>query len=555
MPATAQAIHAAMVAAGFARDRSTNSGMRFTGTFRVVGKPVAVAVTFLDDSLSDPPQLQLLNRAVDLPTAVAHIEDEDRVCYVQQPELLLDPHRPAEAVSRCLAIMERSLDRLARLDLSDEIAQEFPQSWRPEVWVYTDKVWQSSASAYMYPLQAGRHLRFVLADNSQALSRYTQNSQAITEAKGKAKPAAIIQVARALTFTAPQRAPTTLAEALAWAAAMHPGLDTSIKTALSKQDPDHLNFFLAAPNGVVGAHLNLPALLSKAIQRPKEFLPRLLKAHAHEIKLTRLSGTRADAEFLYGRNLAGHPTLAGKRIALIGAGTIGGYLAKLLAQSGAGCNGGQLTIVDKQTFTPGNVGRHLLGLASAGQNKADACRDTLRALYPDSEISAVADNAWRHIDALSRYHFLIDATGDEAVSYNVNHRFLVPRANGKPAPVCLHVWLKGNGVAAQALLVDTPAAACFRCLRQLNGNERFPCIRADHAAQLTPANCGEGAYFAYGVGASVIAAGLGAQMALDWVRDQSRPRFRTIRIVQEATMAVKDQNPQRLDGCPACAVV
>jgi hypothetical protein len=70
---------------------------------------------------------------------------------------------------------------------------------------------------------------------------------------------------------------------------------------------------------------------------------------------------------------------------------------------------------------------------------------------------------------------------------------------------------------------------------------------------MTPANCGEGAYFAYGVGAPAIAGGLAIQMSLDWIKGRPSPRFRTIRIVEDATFAVKDANVTRLEGCPVCA--
>jgi hypothetical protein len=69
---------------------------------------------------------------------------------------------------------------------------------------------------------------------------------------------------------------------------------------------------------------------------------------------------------------------------------------------------------------------------------------------------------------------------------------------------------------------------------------------------LTPANCGEGVYFAYGPGASAIAAGLMAQMLLDWVGGHPEPKLRTIRISHEATHQPKDQSPSKLEACPIC---
>lgn len=248
------------------------------------------------------------------------------------------------------------------------------------------------------------------------------------------------------------------------------------------------------------------------------------------------------------------PDLSGKRIALIGIGTIGGFLARNLAQSGAGMNGGELVLYDEQSLTPGNVGRHYLGLSQVGTFKALAMKDELLRLMPDCLVKHVTKDALLAVEELLKFDLIVDATGDRAMSDALNRHAVIARRSGASTVPILYVWLVGSGVAAQSLLVDGAEHACFRCLRLTRSDEeRFPVLRDEHAAALVPANCGEGSYFAYGVGAPTIAAGLATQICLDWAKGKPSPRFRTLQIVHEATRQVKDQNPSSRDDCPACA--
>jgi len=96
------------------------------------------------------------------------------------------------------------------------------------------------------------------------------------------------------------------------------------------------------------------------------------------------------------------PNLSGKKITLVGCGTIGSHLAKMLAQSGAGYgDGGRLTLIDQQIFNAGNIGRHLLGLPDIGRSKAIAVADMLSQLYPELEIAST------QADVLTRFRILM----------------------------------------------------------------------------------------------------------------------------------------------------
>jgi molybdopterin/thiamine biosynthesis adenylyltransferase len=552
MDENARVIHETMVALGFERDRSQTRGLKFRGVLNPNNLPVQVEVLFADATLSRIPKLKLVDRARQFSEVVAHIEDEDRVCYAQDIEMQLDPFHPDASVTRCIHAMIDALARMLTRDLSAEIAAEFPQHWRGDR-IYVAEEWPKSGDAKLLQVKRAKDLLSVLGKDADSLNRFGVTPAQKTQAAKEAAPVRVIRVKNPLTFKHPFVQPTMLHELLKWAASVEFELDAKITTGLAEQPLSSMRVFLAAPNGMIGAMATPPPALVKA-QQTKGFGRYLIQHYADKIPITRLTGDRADERFVIDRNLGGKPGLDKKRIAVIGLGTIGGELAKLLAQAGAGFGGGYLSLMDQQVFSPGNVGRHILGIPSIGLPKASACCAFLKVLYPGINAQPTVDDVLRYLDELERYDLVVDATGDQPVSRVVNEHLVSVAKAGKPAPARLHVWLEGNGVAARALLVDDPALACLDCLNQADGSERFRVIRPEHPAALTPANCGEGAYFAYGLGPSGIAAGLAVQIALDWAAGVPSPRLRTIRINEAATFQTKDQNPAKLTGCRVCAV-
>lgn len=553
MDENARAIHAAMVALGFERDRSQTRSLKFQGVLKPNSVPVEVEILFADATLSRLPKLRLVDRAKNFSEVVAHIEDKDRVCYAQDIEMQLDPLQPEMSVTRCVTAMTDALVRMLSQDLSAEIETEFPQHWRGDSHVYVAEEWIKSGDAKLFQIKRADDVLFVLGKEADSLNRFGVTPAQKAQAKKEAAAVRVIRLKNRLTFKRPFVQPTTLHELLMWAASVEFELDAKITTGLAEQSLASMNVYLVASNGIVGAMAAPPPALVKA-QKTKNFVRYLIQHSADKIPITRVTGERADERFVIDRNLGGKPGLDKKRIALIGLGTIGSQLAKLLAQSGAGLGGGYLALIDQQVFSPGNVGRHLLGFPAIGLAKASACCALLKELYPGINAQPTMDDVLRDIDELDRYDLVIDATGDQPVSRVINEHLIGLTKVGKLAPAHLHVWLEGSGVAARGLLVDNAAFGCLDCLTHTDGKERFRTLQPGQPAALIPANCGEGAYFAYGPGASAIAAGLAAQMALDWAADAGSPRLRTIRINEGATFQTKDQNPTKLSSCRVCAI-
>jgi hypothetical protein len=539
-----------MIARGFVRDRKRTGALWFTGRFEIRGRPVSVAVAFRDRQLTSMPQLYLRSRTEELPEAVAHIEHEDRVCYVREEELLLDPLNPRPSVALCTIKMAEALDRIDRRDLSNEIAAEFPQHWLGSK-VYVDISNATSKTAWLYKLP-GRQQISLITDTLAPLKRFGYSKQEVRDlAKGRSSMF-VLPVETPLTFARGHRAPTTLADLLRWLLSVGNDLPNRLLNGIATNWPAAMEFLIRAPNGFVGGRLVLPTLLLQSVQR-SAFLTRALPKWANEIQIERISGSPVDVGFMYQRNMGDRLNLSGKRIALIGLGTIGGFLAKFLAQSGGGTADGQLLFIDNQNFEAGNVGRHFLGPIYIGKNKAMGVKEELDRNYTDCRITTFDGSALERVNDLLGYDLVIDATGERALSDVLNKEFIDARRNAKTEAAILFVWLVGSGVAAQGLLVDSAQFGCFRCLRlDEPSEERFRLLRPDHPVAVTPADCGEGAYFAYGVGAPAIASGLAVQLCLDWINGKPSPRFRTIRINMEATFEVKDTDVTARQRCPAC---
>jgi hypothetical protein len=77
--------------------------------------------------------------------------------------------------------------------------------------------------------------------------------------------------------------------------------------------------------------------------------------------------------------------LAQKKVVLIGAGSLGGELAKSLARAGVG----RLVIVDPEQLEDANIGRHTLGALDLGRSKAQALADHINRDIPTAEVVAI----------------------------------------------------------------------------------------------------------------------------------------------------------------------
>jgi len=135
-----------------------------------------------------------------------------------------------------------------------------------------------------------------------------------------------------------------------------------------------------------------------------------------------------------------------KRIAIVGAGSVGSKLAESLVRSGAVL----LTIVDGDVMLPGNLERHTLDWRDVGFRKVHGLKRRLLNIAPGSDIEVVDVNlswqrsarthAWQ-VAAIADCSVIVDATGDAATALFLG---AIAAANNR-AFVSLEVFEGGIG--------------------------------------------------------------------------------------------------------------
>lgn len=542
-------VHRTFAGLGFSREASVTGGIRYQGTLSVSGRKVRAAISFDDLEFARLPRLSILHPAEDTPSLLAHVQSDGDYCYAHRDAFVLDRFDISTAIAQSMQLMRSSLERSQTSHATAEIAGEFPQHWFGHpVGVDLKDALAGRATLFQIP-QHNKTQLVVLADSKRVVRLLSGAAHAQEES------ASIVPTSRALTFRPGQTRPETFEEFLTWLSSIDAQAASGALNAARASHPNRPLIFLSAPNGMVGVRLEFVPAYWKSFTRPAA-LARYVEHHPKEVKLTRFTAEPIDPTFLYTRNMGTQTNLGMKRIVLVGCGTIGSHLAKMLAQSGAGFgNLGALFLVDEQDLKAGNIGRHLLGIRHVGMNKAVAVRDVITEAYPELDVSAISGDVLKHLHVLDQADLVIDATGDEGISNALNAHLMDRRKRGVPSPAVIFTFLFGNGAAAQALCADSSEFACYKCLRPDHGGPwRFSPLKSGYDTQEIAAACGEAPYFPYGVAAPVTAAALALQLAFDWVKGDASPRLRTVRLAFDETQQVRDQNPARLERCLACGM-
>lgn len=230
---------------------------------------------------------------------------------------------------------------------------------------------------------------------------------------------------------------------------------------LIRNQPDKTVVFLGVET------VNGPALASVLVSAPnaqkygprdpvaKGFRPGTVPEHIMLARyfggqsVVRRSIERADAGWIHGR---GQDTraqrLTGKNVVIVGCGSLGAPIAISLAQSGVG----GLTLVDFDTVSWANIGRHPLGAGSVDREKARALAEKLRVDFPHATFKFlnvdVDTTVRKHAEVLEKADLIIAATG----SWAAESRLDAWRTSvGRKVPV-LYTWMEAHAAAGHAVL-------------------------------------------------------------------------------------------------------
>lgn len=166
------------------------------------------------------------------------------------------------------------------------------------------------------------------------------------------------------------------------------------------------------------------------------------------------------------RNRPSPQDLSNKRILLIGAGTIGGYLSELLVKVGAGTGSrGVLDISDPDEFKPENIGRHWLNAHYIGWNKAEAIVAKLsECSMPNIQLRFLSRVIRVCSADLGGYDLIIDATGHAPFSKMLAH--FLHQNRMVYAPFVIHAHNGGYGQTS-VVFIDN-GKACYGCIEHLD---------------------------------------------------------------------------------------
>jgi molybdopterin/thiamine biosynthesis adenylyltransferase len=540
-------------ARGFEAQRQQRGVHRFQGTLHCRGEAARIEFAFSNLEFLTYPTIKVLS-GVDKTLLTPHLFASGGLCYFQEGSVVLDRYDPAGGVAQCLEQAQRILERIKfdpeyrRQDIQDEFMVHWSEkdaSWP----VIMGTVSSAKKSTYYWRASIGKKSLMILADDVNEVTALARSLGA-SSAKPTSLPCWLFK--SDLPPFVPTSMPKTVDELFAWLKSWDPLLYRQIQRLLESQKA-YLQYGIAtfAVNSIAGwlcFGFELDGYMRGCAQRRPSVYRQYLHGRGGSTPIFRYSVVEAGSDFVHSRNLT-FPDLKNKRICIVGCGAIGSHLAPALVRLGAGTGNGSLTLIDGDTLWPENLGRHTLGYPSLFQYKSIALKMELETQFPLAKLVAISEDAI-YVKKLLDADLVIDATGEEAVSEMLNARRL---AKNSMTPM-LHVWILGNGDSVQALWTQGTKAACYRCLRKTGPGEikeeRYPVLkRPPQRGQIA---CR--AFTPYAVSAAMQSAALATEMIVDWLkRADPGPRFRTRSADNADVHKVKNQNPDRLTNCPACA--
>lgn len=211
--------------------------------------------------------------------------------------------------------------------------------------------------------------------------------------------------------------------------------------------------------------------------------------------------------------------LSDKKVCLIGCGSVGGYIADMLASSGVG----EITLVDPDVFQIENLHRHYLGANHVGFFKTKALKFFLENKYPFIKINTSKNRLLDYCNAekLTRFDLVICATGNVTHERKINEYII---QNKTPTPI-IFSWVEAYGVGGHAIAVLPDSKGCLNCVfidnesGELSLYPNINFIQKDQKIKKSHAGCGT-EFIAYSNIDAIQTATISSQLALKILPNQ-----------------------------------
>ena len=159
-------------------------------------------------------------------------------------------------------------------------------------------------------------------------------------------------------------------------------------------------------------------------------------------------------EQLFGADVLAH--LRRQRVAVVGLGSGGGFVAQSLAMSGVG----HFVLIDSDILSAANVVRHVADLRDVGRPKVHAVADLLRQRNPQVDVQAIVGRVEEHVALLGEVDLVVAGVDGEQPKYAINQACL---ERGRVA-VYAGVYERGQG--GDVCIIYPDDGPCYACWAQ-----------------------------------------------------------------------------------------
>ena len=535
-------IHEALLGQGFRQEGSIRK-IKYSGLLKVGNKSVPVYLELSDYNLQKLPIIQLQERPEWIPETCNHIGSDDTVCYAMNDHAFIDRYHAAQQILFCLDCAAETLNKIRLGSVLDDVDQEFLHYWDGEPILVDATVENPQIMLNVVKLNLpDRDIKLLIDNQQDALEKYRPYSPSKTELHS----AILIPASRTPPAIRENWPPKTLKEFLDWIYSKSRELKRPLRIALRRLNGLGVQRALlivhSNPAGF-GFSFALPPLIGK-FRNPERFVIALEKRSSN-VKIDRFMPINIDSESILQRNQRDNEkSLTGLRVVLAGCGAIGGHLAQALARIGAGFGKGTLYLVDPDNLKAGNIGRHRIGFEGLFRPKSEGLADSLKISLPGIDVRPVVSSVLNL--NLQEYDLVIDATGEEQLSEELNSRFLA----GKSAPI-IFSWIVGNGLAVQSFALYSKKQGCLHCWKSPDHVAAFVPAKQDESEIRVGRGCDD-PYVPFNGASPLLASGLALQAIIDWASEKPNPTLRTIQIDYKSTRNIKPKSPKKNDRCPAC---
>lgn len=538
------AIHVTLKSKGFRQNGTLRGAPIYRGAVKSGSIPVQIELVIPDPLLISAPKVRVLDNAIS-DRISAHVDVDGDLCYTTTAFEEYDVYNAGGAILRCLANVQTTLDLVLHGNPIDDRYREFISYWKSDLTLQSDLPDGFTGVAGLYSrTDADADLLVATPRTVKAWSSHLK--------PGKPLPVRVIRTDVPLVVADRKWAGDSWASFKRWIAEFISPADLARLTVADVATGGLVA--VVAPNGSIAVRFEWPTVEAAAFRyAPKQRRTAWVERHSDKMIMKRYDLKSVARLDLVNARLAVPSGLNNLKVAVIGAGAIGGRLALDLVRCGAGGAENPLCLIDPDHLTEENLGRHVLGFEALGRPKVDAIAEEAKRFHPSVTVHAVPQSVLDCLPLLAGFDLIIDATGYNPLALRLNAHAMDNRRVHAFPPI-IHAAVHGNGLAVQTILVTGSDHACLKCLRPGHGDFKANPIKPGVQTERVPATCGDGAYIPYAATAPAMAAALALQAALEWSASpvDPGPRTRTRLLSFTDTVAIKDKSWGRDIACPAC---